>query len=154
MEQVAEKSRIGAHRPNRMIPFDPFTGADRKIINIHDERFFHWSLSHNGLLLAVVAQDNHERRIRLFSLADRTARDLLVRGWSGLNTVDWAADSKTLFPSAIKPDGTTFRLNTDLGGRARLLLEQKNSVICWAILRLTESTWRPCRWRGKAMLDC
>jgi DNA-binding winged helix-turn-helix (wHTH) protein/Tol biopolymer transport system component len=124
----------GAETPQRAFySFDPVTGAERKLIEFHDERFPHWSLSPNGLLLAVVAEDPREGLIRLFSLPDGTARDLLVQGWSGLSTVDWAADSKSLFISAIKPDGTTFLLNIDLRGRAQALIEQKNGTLCWAI---------------------
>ena len=113
--------------------FDPELGTKREILKIGDERFSNWSLSPDGLLLAMLETDPLEGRIRLISLRDGSSRDLLVKGWSGLSTLDWASDSRSFFVSAIHLDGTIVLLNIDLQGDAHPLLEQKNGAMCWAI---------------------
>jgi hypothetical protein len=64
---------------------------------------------------------------------DGSARDLFVKGWAGLTSIDWAGDSRSMFVSAMRPDGTIVLLNVDLQGNADPLLEQKNGEMCWAI---------------------
>jgi len=112
---------------------DPATATTREFVRITDLQYPDWALAPDGSLLAVFAPDPHVGRIRLFSLESGSARDLIVKGWSGLMSMDWAGDSRSLFAAAMQPDGTIFLLNIDLRGNAQPLLEQKNGQICWAI---------------------
>ena len=76
----------------------------------------------------------HDGHIQLFSMRDGSMRDLVVKGWSGINAVDWTLDSKSLFASSLRPDGTVVLLNVDLEGTAHVILEHKNAGgMCWAI---------------------
>lgn len=116
---------------------DPALGTTRELFKITGPDYAgNWNLSPDGLLLAMYAPDSHEGRIRLFSLRDKSTRELLVKGWSGLSSLDWAADSRSFFVSALQPDGTIVLLDIDLQGNAHPLLEQKNGQMCWAIASL------------------
>jgi Tol biopolymer transport system component len=112
---------------------DPATATTREFIRITDLQFPDWALAPDGSLLAVFAPDPHVGRIRLFSMKDGSSHDLMVKGWSGLVSMDWAGDSRSLFSSAMQADGTIFLLDIDLRGNAHSLLEQKNGQMCWAI---------------------
>ena len=77
-----------------LFTFDPALGNSREILKLTDERYAgNWNLAHDDSLLALYAPDPHEGRVRLFSLHDGSMRDLLVKGWSGLSSLDWAPDS-------------------------------------------------------------
>jgi eukaryotic-like serine/threonine-protein kinase len=112
---------------------DPATATTREFIRITDLQYPDWALAPDGSLLAVFAPDPHVGRIRLFSMKGGTAQELIVKGWSGLMSLDWAGDSRSLFTSAMQADGTIFLLNIDLHGNAHPLLEQRNGQMCWAI---------------------
>jgi serine/threonine protein kinase/Tol biopolymer transport system component len=112
---------------------DPSTATTREFVRITDLQFPDWALAPDGSLLAVFAPDPHVGLIRLFSMKDASVRDLIVKGWSGLMSMDWSGDSHSLFSSVMQPDGTIFLLNIDLRGNAHPLLEQKNGQMCWAI---------------------
>ena len=113
--------------------FDPALGTSREILKVSEPRFSNWGLAMDGSLLAIFAPDPHEGRVRLFSLRDGTTRDLRVKDWTGLSTLDWASDSRTFFATSLRPDGTIVMLNVDLQGNARPVLTQKNGQMCWAI---------------------
>jgi Tol biopolymer transport system component len=116
-----------------LFTLDVQTGTSREFLKITDQQYPDWALSPDGSLLAVFAPDPHVGRIRLFSMENGSVRDLIVKGWSGLMSMDWAGDSRSLFTSAMQSDGTIFLLNVDLRGNAHRLLEQKNGQMCWAI---------------------
>jgi len=116
-----------------LFTFDPETGISREFLKITDLEHPDWGLAPDGSLLAVYSPDAHVGRIRLVSMHDRSARDLLVKGWAGLESIGWAADSHSMFPAAMRPDGTIVLLNVDLQGNAHPLLEQKNGEFCWAV---------------------
>jgi len=113
--------------------FDPADGTSKEFLKITDLPFPSWNISPDGALLAVYAPDPLAGRIRLFSVRDGSSRNLLVKGWTGLSSLDWAADSRSFFVSAMRPNGTIVLLNIDLQGNAHPLLEQKNGEFCWAI---------------------
>ena len=116
-----------------LFTLDPETGTSHEFLKITDLEYPDWALAMDGSLLAVYSPDPHVGRIRLISMHDRSARDLLVKGWAGFSSITWAADSHSVFVAAMRPDGTIVLLNIDLLGTARSLLEQKNGELCWAI---------------------
>jgi len=59
-------------------------------------------------------------------------REIMVKGWAGFNSVDWAADSKSLFVSSQAPTSATL-LHVDLEGHATPLWDQRGSWKTWAI---------------------
>lgn len=67
-----------------------------------------------------------EGRIHLISLIGQAARELKARGWSSLDTLDWAADSKGFFACSLQR--TLTLLHIDLLGNARVLWAPKASL--------------------------
>jgi hypothetical protein len=50
-----------------------------------------------------------------------------VKGWAGFNSVDWAADGRSLFVSSQSPTNVTL-LHVDLEGHATPLWDQRGSL--------------------------
>jgi hypothetical protein len=53
-----------------------------------------------------------------------------VKGWSSLQSVNWAADGKGLFTSSATRGGSAL-LHLDLQGNAYVLWQQKGSIAEW-----------------------
>ena len=68
-----------------------------------------------------------EGRIRLLSLRGEPERDFVVTGWAGFNSVDWAADGRSLFVASQSPTSTTL-LHVDLEGHATPLWDQRGAL--------------------------
>jgi hypothetical protein len=73
-----------------------------------------------------------EGRVRLLSLRDEPERDFVVKGWAGFNSVDWAADGRSLFVSSQSPTSVTL-LNVDLEGHATPLWDQRGLFSIYAV---------------------
>jgi hypothetical protein len=82
--------------------------------------------------MAFVEFSPREGRIRVLSLNGEPERTIVVKGWAGFSSVDWAADSKSLFVSSQAPTGATL-LQVDLEGHATPLWDQRGSWHTWAI---------------------
>jgi len=113
--------------------FDPARGTSKEILKIPESESACSGIAPDGSLLAVSWPRPNEARVRLVSINDGSVRDLIVKGWSGISTLDWASDSHSFFSSVMRPDGTVVLLNIDLQGNAHPLLEQKNGEMCWAV---------------------
>jgi eukaryotic-like serine/threonine-protein kinase len=119
---------------NVFYTLDPMRGTSKEILRLPVDQSACSAITPDGSLLAICAFDLHDGHIQLFSMRDGSMRDLVVKGWSGINAVDWTLDSKSLFASSLRPDGTVVLLNVDLEGTAHVILEHKNAgEMCWAI---------------------
>ena len=74
-------------------------------------------------LLATVRFDEHEGRIRFVSLPSGVVREVVVKDWPRLWTVDWSADGAGLLIPTTKPNSTPVLLFIDRKGKAQVLLE-------------------------------
>jgi hypothetical protein len=88
--------------------------------------------SPDGSRLGFIEYNALEGRIRLLSLKGDPDRDFVVKGWAGFNSVDWAADGKSLFVSSQSPTSMTL-LHVDLEGNATPLWDQRGVWRTWAI---------------------
>jgi Tol biopolymer transport system component len=88
--------------------------------------------SPDGSRIAFIEYSPLEGRIRLPSLKGEPQRDITVEGWAGLNSVDWAADSRSLLVSSQSPTSATL-LHVDLEGHATPLWDQRGAWRTWAI---------------------
>src|SRR5262249_4373657 len=61
----------------------------------------------------------------------RPAHDLAIKGWPGLNFMDFSADSKGLFMNSTS-NGVGTLLYVDLAGRATPLWQPKYPNVFWA----------------------
>lgn len=119
--------------------FDPEKGlgeeirkAEIKSINAYD---FNWSLSPDGQMLALARREGIQQipSIRILPLGDRAEQTIPVPGWAGVGSVDWAADSKSVWATGYVSGGGKTLVNVALTGRVRSLLAEKEMTLGWAI---------------------
>ncbi len=116
--------------------FDPINGRGRELarFDIEPNASYKWDLSPDGTRIAVLKRS--EDRIRILSLIGAPARQVTVKGWKSLQTVDWAADGKGLFVSSATK-GSSVLLYCDLQGKATVMWqqagEQEGSLDIYAI---------------------
>jgi Tol biopolymer transport system component len=114
--------------------FDPAQGKAREVLTL-DARpgaLYNWMPSPDGSRIVFCEYNPLEGRIRLVSLKGEPERDVVVKGWAGFNSVDWAADGKSLFVSSQSPTSSTL-LRVDLQGHATPLWDQRGAWKTWAI---------------------
>ena len=68
-----------------------------------------------------------------FPFKGQPEQQISVKGWAAINSLDWAADGKSLFVSSQTPTSTTL-LRVDLLGLATPLWDQRGSFRTWAIV--------------------
>ncbi len=117
--------------------FDPVTGKKTPLTRIEGaaSHLQNWSLCPDGLTLAL-AKKTHvpgPANIRLFSIADGKDRTLTLQDWSGISSLDWAADGRTIWVTASSSAGIQTLLNVDLRGRAKPFLQEPEKDLGWAI---------------------
>jgi Tol biopolymer transport system component len=114
--------------------FDPVQGKPYEVLtlDVPPGGFYNWMPSPDGLRIVFVDYTPLEGRIRVLSLKGEPERDIVVKGWAGFNSVDWAADGKAFFVSSQSPTSSTL-LHVDLKGQATPLWDQRGAWRTWAI---------------------
>jgi len=116
--------------------FDPFRGPGPQVFQIKDElsKLYNWSLSPDGKTLAIAKGKwaDEEPRIHLVPVQGGADRWLTISGWSGLGSLDWAADSKALWATSLGDEENAL-LHIDLEGRTRLVWRPRKKSVGWAI---------------------
>ena len=79
-------------------------------------------LSPDGTRIAV--GNRHQGKIYVLSLSGEVLQQFTVENWNA--GLDWAADGKGIFVSTDRPEGSAL-LHVDLGGKARVMWEQRAS---------------------------
>lgn len=117
--------------------FDAKTGAKKELLRTSEPewQYFNWSLSPDGRTLALAKKMRAatEAEIRLVSTRGSAERVLKVKDWGRLATIDWAADGKSFWASAVRHGETTALINIDLQGRAKAVLQESKPYVGWAI---------------------
>jgi Tol biopolymer transport system component len=89
--------------------FNAVTGEKRPLTRIEGSDWYlqNWTLSPDGFTLAMSKKHRvpGPAAIRLFSLADGRERTLTLKNWSGIASIDWAADGRSIWVSASSPTG-------------------------------------------------
>lgn len=116
--------------------FDWSQGGGTQFLQIKDElaQVYDWSLSPDGTMLAIGKGKwgSEEPRIRLVSMEGGPDRWLTIHGWPGITSIDWAADSKSIWaPTSGEKENVLLRI--DLQGNARPVWRPKNVTVGWAI---------------------
>jgi Tol biopolymer transport system component len=113
---------------------DPLKGKGQTLLtlDVHPGGLNNWMISPDARYIVFMEFSLLEGRIRLLSLKGEPERVILVKGWAGLNSVDWAADSKSLLVSSQSPTSATL-LHVDMEGNATPLWDQRGSWKTWAI---------------------
>lgn len=116
--------------------FDPLHGTAAQVFQLKDElsEMYNWSLSPDGTTLAIAKGKfgEDEPKIRLVSLTGAPERSLIVQGWPGLASLDWAADSKSIFAATSGEKGNAL-LRIGMQGTVTPLWRPKGVGVSWAI---------------------
>jgi Tol biopolymer transport system component len=116
--------------------FDPIQGKGPQIFQIKDEltKIYNWSLSPDGTTLAIAREraSNAVVKIRLVSMNGGAEKWLTLPSLSDLSTLDWAADSKSLWAASAEEEGNAL-LNLDLQGHIREVWRPQTLTVGWAI---------------------
>ncbi len=120
------------HKQITITAFDPFRGSRRVLTTIATDpaREYRFGLMPDGSRVAVVTPSSTTGAVRLISLSGGKERQITVKGWGGLNTVDWSQDGKLMFISSQSSNGPTL-LSVDLEGNAHPLWQPKGSLGSW-----------------------
>jgi eukaryotic-like serine/threonine-protein kinase len=129
---VGQSSEDG--RKLSMMAFDPLRGKPHEVLNldVHPGSMNNWMPSPDGSRIVFIDFSPLEGRIRLLSLKGEPERDIDVKGWAGFNSIDWAADGKSLLVSSQSPTSSTL-LRVDMEGNATPLWDQRGGWATWAI---------------------
>ena len=112
--------------------FDPRNGKRAAPPEIDPD--CNWSLSPDGSQRAIIDLVPNQGKIRLRATSTGEARDLIVKGWNGFQSIDWSADGKSLLVAIPGSDNRdSVLLNVTLDGRASVLLHSGNPWIGHAI---------------------
>jgi eukaryotic-like serine/threonine-protein kinase len=114
--------------------FDPRQGNAHQVLEIdsHQGGEYNWMPSPDGTRLVLAEYSRLEGKIRVLSLKGEPERVITVKGWTGINSVDWMADGKSLLVSSQSPTSSTL-LHVDMEGRATPLWEQRGAWRTWAV---------------------
>jgi DNA-binding winged helix-turn-helix (wHTH) protein/Tol biopolymer transport system component len=123
--------------------FDPLRGRGAELARFElDARFrYGWAISPSGLAFALFKTDAHQSSLRYFAvsggatpvLRKESAEEVKLDGWGDLASIDWSADSKSLFVASISPRGAVL-LHVRRDGRATVLREWNGSYgVVWGV---------------------
>lgn len=122
----------------RFFTFDPDKGLGQEIskaeIRSTEPFEFNWSLSSDGKMLATSRREmQNVPAIRLLPLGKGLEKTIPVPGWAGIGSLDWAADSRSVWATGYRNTGDKTLLNVSLTGKVRPMLEEKTMTLGWAI---------------------
>jgi hypothetical protein len=114
--------------------FDPVGSQGKELLRIPDEPGveYHWALSPDGDQVGFLKSEWTTGQIRFFQVHGAGNRTITVKGYANLRSLDWAADSKSMFVGTSGPSGATL-LRIDLDGNAEPLWQQPQSERTWGI---------------------
>src|SRR5438045_9055481 len=130
---------FGISTPDKLefVSFDSKTGNTHAIegLALPEGGSYNWSLSPDGWMVAIGdwRRGPAPSEILLFSLRGRAARKLALTEWAGISSVDWAADGRSLWVSAVRASGEQALLSVALQGRATPVLQDMQREVGWAI---------------------
>ena len=110
--------------------FDVRTG--KRIGPPQTEPLTSWSLSPDGLQRAIMS-DSEEAKIQLRPTSTGKPRDVVVKGWKGISSIDWSADGKSLLVAWHNNNWESALLNVTLDGSASVLLKLRGAEVWYAI---------------------
>jgi hypothetical protein len=85
-----------------------------------------WTLSPDGQTLAVLMVPGD--MVRLHSMIDGSEREIHVKGWNHLHSIDWTADGQMLLIPGYGANGLGVLLGVNLDGTARVLRESERNA--------------------------
>jgi eukaryotic-like serine/threonine-protein kinase len=110
---------------------DPLKGKGRELTRLDvDPRVpiynYPWDLAPDGSHLAMVMPSSQDDHVRIFSVGGapgEAVRDVIVKGWGGLESLNWSPDGKGWYTSS-QPGASGTLLYVDLKGHASVLRQE------------------------------
>jgi hypothetical protein len=122
-EQTSDRKRL------IFTAFDPIQGRGHALAQFDTkpttDAEYAWDLAPDATRIAIVQRS--EATIHLLSLSGHAPTELVVKGWRGLQTLDWTADGKEGFVTSTTSKGSAV-LQVDLEGNAHLFWELEGSI--------------------------
>jgi len=119
------------------VAFDSKSGERKELFRVGDPDWqqYNWSLRPDGkmLVLAKKMRASTSTEIKLVHLNGGAERVIPIKDWAGIGTIDWAADGKSMWASAIVRGESRAMLNIDLQGNAKAVLQENKPYVGWAI---------------------
>jgi len=130
----AYPSRAEEGRSLVITAFDPSGTKRKELLRIPTEpgAEYHWAPSPDGSQVAFLKTDWNMGQIKFIPLGGGEARSVTVKGYVNLDSLDWAADSKSVFVATWGPGGATV-LHIDLSGNAQPVWHQPQPSATWGI---------------------
>ena len=129
---LAEKSSDGTQLV--FSAFDPIRGRGHELCraSFNSSKDYNWTVSPDGQW--IVLAERGGSTLELYSLNREPPRIITVKGWPGLNTLDFSADSKGMFVNSVTVGGDTV-LYVGLTGKVSRLWQTQTSGFFgnWAI---------------------
>ena len=117
--------------------FDSDTGRSNLMFKISDPEWqlFNWTLSPDGEMLALAKKlrAQEEAEIQVMSLRGGSTRKIALKEWRSVRSIDWAADSKSIWTCASPREGEEVIVNVDLQGHVKLAVKEPSPYVGWAI---------------------
>ncbi len=114
--------------------FDPANGKSKELLRIPVKpgANYNWALSPDGSQIGVLQNAWSMNQIRLFPVNSQEVRTISVKGYSNLESLDWAPDSKSIFVGTYGPAGAIL-LRIELNGKAVPVWHQAQPLDIWGI---------------------
>ena len=120
-----------------VVQFDAATGTTKEFFRTAEPGWadYNWTLSPDGKLLALCRQArvSQDATIRLVSVPDGNERLIHINDWARIVAIDWAADGKSFWASAILRGERRALVNIDLKGNLKTVVPGDKPFIGWAI---------------------
>jgi Tol biopolymer transport system component/DNA-binding winged helix-turn-helix (wHTH) protein len=120
-----------------VMQFDAATGATKEFFRTAEPGWqnYNWTLSPDGKLLALCKQArvSQDATIRLVAIHDRSERVIHINDWARIVAIDWAADGKSFWASAILKGEARVLVNIDLHGNLKTVVKGDKPFVGWAI---------------------
>jgi Tol biopolymer transport system component len=112
--------------------FDPIKGRRQELCRmpVDRDKSYNWDLSPDGVYITAGIQ-GAESKLLVRRTDGGPTHDVEIKGWPGLDYMDFSADSKGLFMNSTS-NGVGTLLYVDLAGRARPLWEPRNPNVGYA----------------------
>jgi Tol biopolymer transport system component/predicted Ser/Thr protein kinase len=114
--------------------FDPVAGKGKELLRIPTEAGARYTdaISPDGSLVAYEKMDWTADQVHFLPLRGGQARTVTLKGYTNLDSLDWAPDSKSVFVSTLGPSGATL-LHIDLNGNVQPIWHQPQPIQTWGI---------------------
>jgi serine/threonine protein kinase len=106
--------------------FDPLKGRGKVLQTVDTDPSYDYEpdLSGDGLTAAISRSGDTEAHIRLISLSSASYREITVKDWPNLVSLDWSPNGKGLYAGFVSPQASTL-LYIDLRGNTQVLWQYK-----------------------------